>query len=682
MSPVGILDFLALTGSATALIAVLFFGRGRLGRNTLTAFIILLCLAVVHGVLGFMERVGTSVLPGSVKDFLEVLWAVAWSLVPVSFIQTRSERVLRESGERYRGLVENSHAGISVVQDGKFVFVSERLAEIRGHTVDEMIGRSPLEFLLPEDVAIMERNMLLRSAGQPVEERYTVRALHADGSTRYLDIIWSRVTWCGKPASLGNIVDVTDQKIIEQALKESEERYKLLVEKSHAGVSLTQGGKLIYASPRLAKICGRSVEEMVGRSPLEFLHSEDAHLMERNMTNRPAGLPADDRYTVRVKRKDGTECYLDIIGSLITWDGKPTSLGNIVDVTDQKIIEQALQESEERFRTVFYANPECISLTSLEDGCFVDINDSFLKMLGLNREDAIGHTSLELGLWKDRHSREVFRDILKSQGFAESFEADFACAGGIVRPVLISGRVIRLQGEPLILAIVRDIMRLKQAETTVRRSLEEKETLLREIHHRVKNNLQVISGLLNLQARYINDEASRGVYKDSQNRVISMALIHEKLYQARDLSRINFGDYIRHLAQNLFVSYGMKGGKVGFVLDAEPTSMVVDTAIPCGLIVNELISNAIKHAFPGGRAGEIRVSFRKLNGEKTYELIVCDDGVGFPDGVDLYRSGSLGLKLVRILVEQLGGTLKVNNDGGVFFRIRFKEYREAGTVLM
>lgn len=222
---------------------------------------------------------------------------------------------------------------------------------------------------------------------------------------------------------------------------------------------------------------------------------------------------------------------------------------------------------------------------------------------------------------------------------------------------------------------------LARSAEQVRSSLGEKEILLKEVHHRVKNNLQVISGLLNLQAHHITDQVSKEIYKESQNRIISMALIHEELYQARDLARVDFGAYIKNLAENLFGSYSVDKDRVTLDLDIDHTEMVVDTAIPCGLIVNELISNCLKHAFPDGMSGRVRVAFHELD-DKEYELEVSDDGVGLPPELDITRTASLGMQLIYLIVEQLKGKIEVSREGGTGIRILFSEYLEAGTDIL
>jgi PAS domain S-box-containing protein len=225
-----------------------------------------------------------------------------------------------------------------------------------------------------------------------------------------------------------------------------------------------------------------------------------------------------------------------------------------------------------------------------------------------------------------------------------------------------------------------DITERKNAEDSIRASLEEKEILLKEVHHRVKNNLQVVSGLLNLQANFVEDPMVREYFKESQNRVKTMALMHEDLYQKDNLASIDFAEYMSNLADNLMVSYGAASNGISLELDLNSALLILDTAIPCGLIVNELLSNSFKYAFQGRSSGRIYLGFHPTEDNHFY-IKVSDNGVGFPEGMDFRKSKSMGLQLVTVLVEQLGGTIEMDVENGTTFQIRFNEYREAGTTL-
>jgi PAS domain S-box-containing protein len=215
-----------------------------------------------------------------------------------------------------------------------------------------------------------------------------------------------------------------------------------------------------------------------------------------------------------------------------------------------------------------------------------------------------------------------------------------------------------------------EVAERREIELQLRNSLHEKEVLLQEVHHRVKNNLQVVSSLLNLQAGAVSDPGALDVLQDSQRRVRSMALIHEKLYRSKNLAEIDFGDYIRDLIAALLRAQTNGHGNVDFQVDVAPILLPLGVAMPCGLILNELVSNALKHAFPGGRGGEIYVSLSDIEAGQA-RLIVADNGIGLPDGVDWRNSPSLGLQLVNTLVDQLEGSLTVQSAGGTRFEITF-----------
>jgi len=210
----------------------------------------------------------------------------------------------------------------------------------------------------------------------------------------------------------------------------------------------------------------------------------------------------------------------------------------------------------------------------------------------------------------------------------------------------------------------------KRAEEEISASLRERETLLKEIHHRVKNNLQIVSGLLSLQAAKATEPETLEILDESQRRIKSMALIHEKLYRSSSLAEIDFGDYIKSLIDELRRMYNVADGVITITVEIENVQLGVDTAIPCALIVNELVSNSLKHAFPDGPAGEVTIALQRANGAHT--LTVADNGVGFPADLDFRTTDSLGMQLVVTLVNQLDGTITLDRTKGTTFIITFK----------
>jgi len=215
-----------------------------------------------------------------------------------------------------------------------------------------------------------------------------------------------------------------------------------------------------------------------------------------------------------------------------------------------------------------------------------------------------------------------------------------------------------------------EIAERKTAEHQIKESLKEKEILLKEIHHRVKNNLQVITSLLNLQSKSIKDQESLEMFRDSQTRVKSMALIHEKLYQSNDLAQIDFREYVNNLTGYLNRSFAVETNRISLKLSVDEVYLGVDAGVPCGLIINELVSNCFKHAFPGDSRGEIKVRLSE-NDDGNYELIISDNGVGFPEHLDFKRTKSLGLQLINKLAQQLGGHVNLKTECGTRFEIIF-----------
>ncbi len=215
-----------------------------------------------------------------------------------------------------------------------------------------------------------------------------------------------------------------------------------------------------------------------------------------------------------------------------------------------------------------------------------------------------------------------------------------------------------------------DITERKQAEEQIKKDLEIKSILLQEVHHRVKNNMQIISSLLKLQSAHIKDKRALELFQNSRDRVKTMALIHDALYRSQDLSNIDFADYVRKLTTQIFISYGVNSNLIKFKINIKDVLLDINTAIPCGLIINELISNSLKYAFPNGK-GEISISFTYKNQVNT--LCVKDNGIGFPKKIDLENSPTLGLLLVNSLTKQLDGTLKLGKVKGTSFKITFKK---------
>lgn len=337
----------------------------------------------------------------------------------------------------------------------------------------------------------------------------------------------------------------------------------------------------------------------------------------------------------------------------------------------------ALRESEGRFRNAFDCAPIGMALVGL-DGAWIKLNRTLCDIFG-RLEHELRALRFEAMIHPEdvADQQELVRKLLS--GELNTGQAEIRCfhrTGSLVW-ILLSASVLRDgQANPLYwIAQIQDITERKRAEVQIRNSLREKEVLLKELHHRVKNNLQVISSLLNLQSGYTTDRKTNELFRESQNRVRSMALIHEKLYQSQDLGRVNLEEYVVSLVSMLFRFYGINPATVTLQLRIDPVTLNLDTAIPVGLLIHELVSNSLKYAFPEGRSGKIQIEFKAGEGSQ-FALHFCDDGIGLPPEFDIDKAPSLGLRLVKILTHQLGGELSFGKGSGTEFTIRFQELRK------
>jgi len=338
----------------------------------------------------------------------------------------------------------------------------------------------------------------------------------------------------------------------------------------------------------------------------------------------------------------------------------------------RKRTEEALRISKEKYRTVFETTGTATVI--VEEDVISLANTEFEKLSGYAKEEVEGRKRwtefiVEEDLEKMKEYYRLFR--LDPSAVPVNYEFRARDRNGNVKDIFM--KIARVKDTKKIVVSLLDITELKRAEGQCRISLREKEILLRELYHRTKNNLQVISSLLNLQALAIDDKQMLGVVQDIQNRIRSISLVHEKLYQSKDLSNINLRDYVRELTHALLRSYEGSKSRISFALDINDAIITLDTITTCGLIINELVSNSLKYAFPDSKEGEIRIALHAMDGNEI-ELRISDNGIGLPESVDFQNAQTLGLKLVRRLVEdQLMGRIEVKGEKRTDFVVTFKE---------
>ena len=334
--------------------------------------------------------------------------------------------------------------------------------------------------------------------------------------------------------------------------------------------------------------------------------------------------------------------------------------------------EEALRQNEYLLRTIIETEPECVKLIG-PDGALLMMNPAGLKMLEAGSFEEVKGTPI--GERVSPEHREAFKALVKEVFEGRAGSLEFRITGLKGKSLWLETNAVPLlndRGEiTAMLGITRDVTGKKAGFECLEKSLREKETLLRELYHRTKNNMQVITSLISLQAASISDSHILQMFEDTKSRIQAMALVHEKLYQSKDLSNVGMKGYIEALAGTILRTFSGQGGNIELKLDIADIPLPIDIIIPCGLIMNELMSNSLKYAFPGGGPGEIKISFH-MSGDGTIEFEYGDNGIGLPDG-GLDGVKTLGLKLVKNLAtKQLGGNIELAPGGGARFRITFK----------
>jgi PAS domain S-box-containing protein len=438
-----------------------------------------------------------------------------------------------------------------------------------------------------------------------------------------------------------------------------------------------KGYRIVDANERACEAYGFSREELLKKSMRDLRPPEEMAALEDTLreAEKRGGLIFETFH----QRRDGCVFPVEVSLRIMDIEGDRYHQTIIRDITQHRADSAALKRSEAKYKILFEMAHDAIFL--MENDSFTDCNAKTLEMFGGGREDIIGRTPGDFSPSKQpdgTDSRDKSRELIHQalSGSPQNFEWKHRRLDGTEIDTEISLARTDIGGRPLLQAIVRDVTERKKAELRIKEALREKDVLLREIHHRVKNNMQVISSLLSLQAQKFRDKDVTEAFRESQGRIRSMALVHEKLYQTRDLSHIDFSDYVQSLTASLFRAYQVNPEKVKLKMDLDKVRLDINTSIPCGLILNEIVLNSLKHAFPGDRKGEICVELREKK-EGLIRLTVKDDGVGFPPGIDIRNTDTLGLQIVTLLTDQLDGKVEVRSEGGTAVTLTFlaKQYK-------
>ncbi len=453
-------------------------------------------------------------------------------------------------------------------------------------------------------------------------------------------------------------------------------RFRLVVEAApNAMIMIDPSGAIRLFNSQAERLFGYSRAQLLGQS-IEMLLPPRLREMHRAVRGAYMRTPQTRRMGAGRDlfglRRDGVEVPVEIGLNPISTPEGAYVLASIIDITERKRAEQALRASEERFRLVVEDAPNAIIMVD-EAGRIALLNAEAERLFGYRREELVGKAIEMLVPERYRNEHSVLRGDFMNGPRARTAGTGRDLYGlrrdGSEVPIEIGLNPIRTAEGAFVLASVVDITERKRAQEQIAAALTEKTVLLNEIHHRVKNNLQVITSLLNLQAARARDPAVQALVNESRNRVQAMALIHQLLFERHDWSKVELGPYLRRLGDLLSSTYGRGRVELSVQTD-DDVQLDVQRAVPCGLLVNELVTNAYKHAFPPEGTGRIGIELRREDGGNA-RLCVFDSGRGLPEDLDMEHIDSLGMQLIPLLAEQVRGTLHIERGPGARFELRF-----------
>ena len=599
------------------------------------------------------------------SEELGLMEAVTY-LVTSALARKKIEDDLRGTSQYLENLITYANAPI-IVWDTRYRILRFNHASefLTGMPAGTVLGRS-LEILFPEETRMTSLDLIQMTGSGERWESVEIPIRHTSGAAKM--VLWNSANIYDADgvtiiSTIAQGQDITERKIAEKSAQESVSLLSAALDSTADGILVVDlEGRITSYNQKFCTFWGvprallDNAPETAALAYMILLVSDRQAFIRRR--NELYAHPAREGYDV-VTLTDGRifERY-----------SKPQKIGELVigrvwsyrDITERRQAEQSLQESLEKFRIIATSTPDHIMVQDKD----LRYREVINPQLGLTAEEMIGKTDYDLVSKEDADVLTTIKRKVLETGVAVHTEVPIVDKSGVKN--YFSGTFIprkNAAGEiDGIIGYFRNITERKQANEKILAALAEKEILIREIHHRVKNNLQIITGLLDMTRSRAHDAPTREILTDMMLKIRTMAQIHTRLYESHQSGRVNMADQIRDMVAGLSGIYGKSGTEVDCIIEAGDVSLDVDKAVPCALAVNEILSNSFKHAFTGKRKGTVHISAR--SDPESIHIRIEDNGVGIPADVDPERSSSLGLKLIRNLVSQLHGTVSIENTGG------------------
>ncbi len=591
-------------------------------------------------------------------------------------------RQYQESEKRYRLLAENSIDVIwTMTLDGRFTYVSPSVTALAGFTPEEVLSMGLEQYITPESYSFVIEQIALE-LNKPVDERSISFKADLVQYTRERGPIDIEISCAfindqnGNPVGIqGSTRDIGERKRAEEKIRASEEKFSRAFHTSPDSINInrTSDGTYININDGFTKLTGYTSEEVIGKTSLEINIWADTADRQR-LVEQLTRTGEVNNLEARFRLKNGSVKTGLMSARVITINNEQCILSITRDITEQKLA-QAIINSE-RDRAQMYFETAGVMLITIDPmGRISMINQKGCEILGCERNDIIGKDWIDHFIPQRQRKKvnSVFKKIITGEYTPiEYFENPIVNSRGEERLMAWHNKVITHEAGVIIgvLSSGEDITERRAAEEKLKKSLREKELLLREIHHRVKNNLGIIYSILHFQKNIKSDQPVNYVLANTQNRVKSMALIHQNLYASEDLDRIDFSVYCHELLKELIKTMKPPGIRISTKIDVDTVNLNIDTVLPCGLIINELVNNSLTHGFKNRDTGTIKVEFH-CGEDNRCVLSVTDNGQGLPEGMSLQEAKSLGMFIINSLTKQLGGKIEIESDKGLSISIFF-----------